>query len=126
MADELKYTLNVTHVNGDLKVSYASGQVGVDQTTKGAYSNVQVVGTSEEAIATGADLTAFGYCLLVNLDASNYVEFGPDSGGSGGTMVAIGKLNAGEHAWLRLKPGITLKAQANGAAVRLLVTILDA
>lgn len=123
MADELKYTLNVTHVNGDLKVSYASGQVGVDQTTKGAYQNVQVVGTSEEVIATGADLTAFGYCLLVNLDATNYVEFGPESAGA---MVAIGKLKAGEHAWLRLKPGITLRAQANTANVRLLVTILDA
>lgn len=126
MADELKYSLSVALTNGDLKVSYASGQVGVDQATKGAYSNVQVVGTSEEAIATGADLTAFGYCLLVNLDATNYVEFGPDSGGSGGTMVAFGKLKAGEHAWLRLTPGITIKAQANTAAVRLLVIILDA
>ena len=49
-----------------------------------------------------------------NLDATNYVQYGPKSSGS---MVAVGRIEAGEIHAFRLEPGITLRWVANTSAV---------
>lgn len=117
MANEI--TLGVTGrvVNGSFVDTIGTnGNLQIDQAASGADGGVVSVTTSETTISLSR-LGTEGYCFLRNLDATNYVEFGPDSTG----MVAVGKLKPGEFALLRLKPGITLKAQANTATCKVLV-----
>ena len=71
-------------------------------------------------MSTG-DVSTLGWLVLQNLDTTNYVTYGPDSTG----MVDFGRIEAGEIAVLRLEPGITIKAQANTAAVDLLVKVFE-
>ena len=59
------------------------------------------------------DISTEGFIFIQNHDATNYVEFGPESGGA---MVAIGRVKPGETAVMRLKPGVTMRAQANTAS----------
>ena len=93
----------------------------VKQTQRG-HATVQDIGTSAEAVGTG-DVASLGWAWFRNLDTTNYVEIGPDSAGS---LVPFLKLKAGEVSGpIRLKPGITIKAQANTATVKLQMCILD-
>lgn len=115
MADEFNISFRLNLSNGaQFDRNEWSGQV--DQSAIGRGGHVQSVGTSEEALDFG-DVGTEGYCSLQNLDPTNYVEWGPDSGGSAGSMVPVGRLNPGEPpAFFRLKSGVTVKAQANTAA----------
>ena len=70
---------------------------------------VQSVGTTEEALAQGADLGTPGYAMIVNLDATNYVEIGSTTG------VYDIKLKAGEAALYRHNSA-TIYAKANSSA----------
>jgi len=119
MANELTLAINATLSNGSLKAVFQPGSVQVDQAAVGAHMPVLSIGTSEETISLG-DVSTAGYVCLRNLDATNYVELGPDSTG----MVAMLKLKAGEVACFRLT-SCTLKAQANTAAVKLQVMIFE-
>ena len=71
--------------------------------------DVQSIGTSEEVLAQGADLGTPGYVLVINLDATNYVEIGSTTG------VYDIKLLAGEPALYRHNSA-TIYAKANTAA----------
>lgn len=121
MANEIGINLAVTLTNGNLKKSFAPGQVNVTQTTLGAHDTVVVVGTSEEDFSTG-DVGTLGYLVLRNLDSANYVQYGPKSGGA---MVAMGRIKAGEVAILRLEPGITLRWIANTSSVKVQAMLLE-
>lgn len=117
MANEIQLQIQAKAANGNFIDQFTlGGQLQIDQAVAGSDGGVVSVATSETTISLSR-LTTEGYCFLRNLDATNYIEYGPDSTG----MVAIGKLKPGEAAVLRLKPGITLKAQANTAACKLLV-----
>src|SRR5262245_53922502 len=119
MASELKINFGVTYANGALADAVAPYTASVNQTTQQFHGTVVSVGTSEEDLTTG-DIGTLGYIYVKNLDATNYVQWGPKSGGS---MVAFGRLKAGESAILRLEPGITLRWVANTAAVKVLTKI---
>lgn len=121
MANELKINASVVAEIGNFKYLFAPGQMMVDLAAGGRGGHAQSIGTSEEVVDVG-DVSTLGYCVLRNTDSTNYVTYGPDSGGS---MVSLGRLNAGEFAILRLEPGITLRARANTAAVKLDVTVLE-
>lgn len=114
MAGELKLTVSANITKGFYKDSFSPGQLSIDQTTQGAFCGVLSIGTSDEAV-TFTDISTLGWLIMRNLDTSNYVEWGPESGGA---MVAVGRMEAGEVAVFRLKPGITLRLQANTAACR--------
>jgi len=66
----------------------------------------QSIGTTEEEIAQLADLGTPGWVLLINQDATNYVEVGKSTG------VYTVKMEAGEPALFRLD-GTALLAKAN-------------
>lgn len=121
MADELKLTLSSRLTNGAFKDNFDPGQISIDQDAIGAHRPIQIIGTAEEVIGVG-DVSTLGWCLLQNLDDTNYVDWGPESGGS---MVAIGRLEPGEWAALRLKPGIVLRGQANTASCKVDVRIYE-
>lgn len=125
MANELQITVTASLSKGEFDWKPQLGTTQIDVATVGRGGYVQEIGTSEETIGGLADVSTFGWALFKNLDSTNYVEIGPDSGGTGGSMVSMVKLLAGEFALLPLTPGITLKAQANTAAVKLDVNVLE-
>lgn len=121
MADEITIAATVTVANGGFRQTFNPGNVVIDQTTLGNLSGVVVVGTSEEDMSIG-DVATLGLLCLNNLDATNYVTWGPKSSGS---MVALGRIEPGEIAILRLEPGITLRWKANTASVRVQMMLLE-
>jgi len=120
MADEIKLSVQLSLTKGSLKDNFNPGQISLDQTNQGLLSTVVSVGTSEEDLSVG-DISTLGILVLQNL-GTNFVEYGPKSGGS---MVAYGKIEPGEVAVLRLKPGITHRWVADTAAVKVLVKLLE-
>jgi hypothetical protein len=103
--------------------TFAPSTKRIDQSAIGLAGNVQSIGfAADEAITVIGDLSTLGVAAFQNLDATNYVEIGPDSGGA---LVGFIRLEPGEFATMRLKPGITIRAQANTAAVKLRVWILN-
>jgi len=117
MADEITTYCSLSVTNGELSLPGVGGSIKVDQTTaRGGGPGAVTIGTSEEAISFG-DISP-GYVFIKNLDSTNYVEFGPESGGS---MVVCGRLKAGEQCLFRLGGSVTLRAQANTADVDCLV-----
>ncbi len=121
MANEIKVSLVLTVANGAFKHSINPGSLNITQASIGLYGGVQSIGTSNEVVVFG-DVTNAGVCYLQNLDTTNWVEYGP---ATDNTMVSFGKLKPGEIAMARIKPGVVMRAQANGAAVRLRVDLLE-
>tara|TARA_B100000029_G_scaffold501774_1_gene575883 strand:- start:754 stop:1122 length:369 start_codon:yes stop_codon:yes gene_type:complete len=111
MAEEIAITILAKVENGNFKDRVDHGQLKHDQAAIGAHAAVVKVGTSEEDVSTG-DISTLGWCLMRNLDTTNYVTYGPKSGAA---MVGMGRLEAGEVHAVRLEPGITLRWVANTA-----------
>lgn len=120
MANEITITGSLKVSNGGYVDTTPSLRIQDDQSTLGGHSAVVSVGTSEETVPTG-DVTSEGWLAITNLDATNYVEYGPDSTG----MVALGRLEPGHTHILKLKAGVTVKWQANTAAVKVKMLLLD-
>ncbi len=116
MADEITVTIQARISNGEFVEPFGPFSAQIDQSAIGLEGGVQVVGTSEEVLSVNADVSTLGVAGFKNLDAANYVDIGPESGGS---MVALIRLKAGETAFMRLKPGVVLRGQANTSAVKL-------
>jgi hypothetical protein len=123
VANEIKVTTQIKCDNANFSMPlFGKQNQGVTQTTPGGMVPGQVsIGTTDTTISF-AGLTALGWCYLQNLDATNYVDFGPDSSG----MIAAVRLKPGEPGMLiRLVPGTTYKAKANSAACKVLILALD-
>ena len=69
------------------------------------------IGTVEES-TTFPELTTLGWLEMKNLDPTNFVEWGFSTGALGGRM------EPGEPASFRLKPGATLFLKADTAACK--------
>lgn len=116
MANEITISSSVTVSKGDFRDTFQPGSLQVDQTAIGVASGVWIVGNAAEEDLTLVDITTEGYAVFRNVDAANYVDFGPKSGAA---MVPFVRLEAGEYAVLRLVPGVTIRGQANTAPVKL-------
>jgi hypothetical protein len=121
MANELRFTGATSLVNGSLTDTTPLETLLVTQSLGALLSKVVSVTTSESDLTT-AEITTLGWAFLRNLDSTNYVQYGPKSGGA---MVAMGRLKAGEWALLRLEPGITLRWKADTATCQVLVKIFN-
>src|SRR5690349_2165786 len=113
MANDLQLTLRVGHTK-DPRVSWSwPNVIQFDQTGSGVYQQTLSIGTSAEDVAFG-DI-APGLVILVNLDDTNYVDFGMSDGG---TLKTLGRLYPGDRvpAVFMLSPGQTLRMQANTGA----------
>ena len=122
MADEINIGLDVELENGNLKSSkrISKGSLKVDQTTARLVEGVQEIGTTHEALAMN-DVSSAGYAYFRNLDDTNFVQLGIDSGG---TFHGFAKLKAGEAALVRLTTNAPY-AKADTAAVDLQYLILS-
>lgn len=121
MADEISVTITAELSNDGLERFFDGSGLTFTQAAKGAIHICQNIGfAASEAIVT-TEIGTLGWCFLKNLDDTNYVKYGPDSGG----MVNFAKIQPGEIAAFRLYPGITFHAQADTAAVELDILILE-
>jgi hypothetical protein len=117
LSNEINLVIQYTVQNGNYAdtVNYTHG---LDQAAIGEQGQTLSVPTTGVAVTNV--LTTPGYCYLLSLDSTNYVDFGPDNGG---TMLALGRLKAGEACIFRLHPGTVLRFVANAAAVLVQVKI---
>lgn len=105
MANELLIEVSISFNKGGASCS-RSESASLTVTGDAFSHEVQVIGTSEEQLAQGADLGTPGYMFIKNLDATNYVEVGSTTG------VYDIKLKAGEIALYRHNSA-TVYAKAN-------------
>ena len=103
------YTLAVS--NGNYSEDYTKAFSLTQSAEGGGNPGWVTIGTSEEDISFG-DVTP-RFCLIENLDATNYVKFGPKSGGS---MVLLGRISPGGWARVEIGSGVTLRMVADTAA----------
>lgn len=122
MANEFTYTTRFAVDNGNFEQVIDFGSLRDDQAGIGMHGGVVIVGTSEEDLATG-DISTPGWLVIRNLDATNFVTYGPKSGGA---MVAFGRLNAGDCHRVYLKSGVTLRWQADTASVKVQTALFEA
>jgi len=126
MANEITITLQMLLNNGGVTDNHSSGSIAIDQTSAKMIRNVQTIGTTEEALVLG-DVVTPGYCVVINLDVTNFVELGVFGFIDGiGTTGFIGflKLNPGEQALFRLSTTAPY-AKADTVAVELFYIIYE-
>lgn len=120
MANEIRSVVNVNVTNGLYKMQFSSSSQG-DQAVQGAEEGIVIVGSGAEEDMPVGDVATNGVLLLYNLDSTNFVNYGPKSAG---VMVPFGRINPGEVHKLRLAPsGVTLRWQANGANVKVQMSL---
>ena len=113
MANEIRVGVNLSCDNGNFLASQ-NYTVQVDQTTAGGGNPGTVsVGTSYAQVSGLSDLTSEGYCVIRNLDGTNYIEIGVEVSAAFYPLI---KLKAGEVGTFRLTPGVSVFARANTAA----------
>jgi hypothetical protein len=104
-----------------LKDTFQPGSVSVNQATQLMFAEAITCTTADTAI-TFTGVTTQGYCMLQNLDTTNYVTFGPASAGA---IVNFMRLKAGECAVFRLDPSCTFRVQANTASCKVLIKVYN-
>jgi hypothetical protein len=116
MAGTIKITGSIQIENGSFKktLPQAGGSINVTQDGSHFHGTIVDVGTSEEDMPIG-DVATEGWLYLRNLSSLYYVTWGPKSGGS---MVAIGKLEPGEEARFRMDSSATLRWVATGGTAQ--------
>jgi hypothetical protein len=115
MANEFNVSLNVSLTNGGLKDSIQES-ANFSQTAIGKYGGVVSIGTSEEDLPVG-DVGTNGWVYLKNLDSTNYVKYGSEKCRGDGRAGPAQAERAG-HVWFRVAPGVTIRAIADTAAVK--------
>lgn len=102
MADELTLNASLEYEDSeDSEASLAIEDLLVTISTKKFIHAKQNIGITEEAIGLG-EVTALGWGLFVNRDATNYIELRV---GTGGTKFA--KLRPGKFAFFEFGSGVT-------------------
>lgn len=122
MANEGSVKSKISWTSGTRKVvrerNYSFDVAGTDNATF-----TQAIGTSAEQVVFPAAMASVGMVMLINHDATNYVEIGHWNAAS---PIYSGKILAGEEMRFRLSMGITdLAAKANTAGIDLEVVSLE-
>lgn len=113
MANELQFTLSGLYSNGLVNDTIKQETDLITQSgPKKFIAKVINVTQAAEVVIDLSELTTEGYVYMKNLDATNYVQWGPESGG---VMVVIGRMKATEFAVWRMDSGATLRMKANTA-----------
>lgn len=123
MADEQLVRLSVTTNKGFQVETISSGSISMDMANPGRGGSIQSIGFAAEEVIGFGDVATEGNLYMKNLDPDNFIEWGPESGGS---MVPCGKILPGEIAWYRMKPGVILRGQADTGNCLLDVRLYEA
>jgi hypothetical protein len=123
LSNEIKVTAALECSNGNFNLpKQGSSQLLITQTTRGGGVPGMISAATGGTDVSTTGVTTLGWCRIVNTDPTNYVTYGPKSGGA---MIPFGRLKPGEAAVFRLEPGITLTVTANTAACKVQITILE-
>jgi hypothetical protein len=124
MADEINVQGSLQVNNSNLVWRSSPSGFLVDQTTAAGPSPGYVLATTAGVTVDLSALTTPALVMIQNLDGTNFVEFGPYSGG---TFYELGELLAGEHYVLRLSRNMAaLRLKANTANCGCIVECFDA
>lgn len=118
----IQVRLNGTVKGGAQDETINSGTTTYTAADIGRGGSIQIIGTSEEVVGFG-DIATEGVLYMTNMDEDNFVDYGPEDTGA---MVALGTISPGKFAWLEVKPGVVVRAQADTAAVKLDVRLYEA
>ena len=123
MANEIRITTQIKCENGNFKMPLQGRQgVGVNQSAVGGMVPGTLSITTSDTVLT-INVTTLGWAYIQNLDATNYVTFGPTAAGA---LVPCLRLKPNEPAQLvRLVPGVTYRMQANTATCKVLFLVLE-
>jgi len=122
MANEIQLSTSIKVANGNFAESITRS-LSVNQSNIGAAGGSQVVPTTSAGTAiTISTLTAFGFAVFQNLDATNFVQIGVQVSG---TFYPLLKLFPGESNQLRLEPSATPYARADTASVKLFSRVYE-
>lgn len=119
MADEIRINASIAVNNGNLKDSFAKSYTADQSAVGGPTNGFQTIGTSEEEVAL-AELSTKGWCIIQNLDDTNFVEWGFSTGVYGGKMLA------GETAGPFRLNSTSLFLKADTAACKVVVRAYEA
>lgn len=120
MANEIYTSLELTaRKNGATITARASGNQ--DMSGDDLIQTTQVIGTSSEAVSFGEITGAPAQVMIQNLDSTNFVEIGGDSG----LTVFKLKIKPGKAILISPSSG-TMYAKADTAAVRILIVAAEA
>lgn len=122
MAGTITLQTGITHVNGSLSINVPQESKAIVQTTQGAFTDTQSIATTDTALTIGS-IATLGVMVVKNLDATNFVDIGSYVGG---TFYPLVRVLARERYPFRVKPGLTLYAKADTAAVKIQKTIYEA
>lgn len=122
MAGTLTTSLSLSVVNGSFRDDYSIGPSIISQAAIGGGNPGSVDVTTSEADIT-ISLTTPGMIVIENLDSTNYVQYGPKSGGA---MIPFAKLKAGEWHKFALDSSVTLRMKANTATCKLRIRAYEA
>jgi len=123
MSNEIVIQSSVKAENGN----FAIGKIGgfnqqIDQAAPGG-EVLNITATTVGVDVDMSNLTTEGICRLLNVDETNFVEWGPKSGG---TFYPLGKMKPGEPAGpFRLSPGKTLHLKADSASCLVQAVVLE-
>lgn len=117
MANEITITSTVNVTNGESVDDFRASGVLFDQAAQGGWKSVQSIGTTEESLTSFGDVTTEGWCVVKNMDTTNYVQVGFSTG-----VYGI-RLEATEHAVFRMEPAADLFLKADTAACNVLVWV---
>lgn len=120
MSNEIIFNTSFAVTNGGYRTTFTE-QAQYNQNAVGAASGIHVVTTSEGDLSAG-DISTNGYLILKNLDATNFVKYGPKNSG---VMVELGRLKAGETAILRIAPSVVVRMIADTASCRVSYIFLN-
>lgn len=115
MAGTITTSLSVSVVNGTFVEDFSLGPAVIAQSAIGGGNPGTVSVTTSEGDIT-ISLSAPGMVVIENLDATNFVQYGPKSGGA---MIPFAKIKAGEWHKFALDGSVTLRAKADTATVKL-------
>lgn len=118
MANEITFNFSGQLANGSLKDLFQPSTLLITQTTALADVQTATVLSASEGDIAFASVTTNGYLIMQNLDSTNFVQYGPKSGG---VMIATGKLKAGEIAIWRMMTGVTLRMKADTANCKVMI-----
>lgn len=119
MANEITVLIDGNVSNGNVTNIFSPGSFQLDQNNARIYDQVLNIGTTEETISFTDFTTTAPLVFLLNLDSTNYVQFGL-------TTSYTGRLVAGDPpAFFRLDAGASLRLKANTAACEVRIVAYD-
>lgn len=110
MANEISTTANFTAIKGGATINVSASK-SITMSGSDMVQATQNIGTSAEALDFGDITGTPAFCIVKNLDSTNYIELATDSG----MVNKFAKILAGQ--WAAFPPSSgTIYAQANTAS----------